>query len=258
MSASAPALRTLVFGDLELSAWGAAWLPDVADESFVALGAGLRGAGHAGARLAAEGDGGEWRLDVAGALLTVAPAGDAVAVPGPEHEIRGCDQLCRISGRFELDGAEHAVECTGLRTWWSGPLDLGRFESIRAVAALFAPDEALAVTAFRTRKARAHDADLLAAAVIAPDVATTVEDPRLSTTYEAGGWPVRAGLELWLTSSDTGEEEPERQYPRRASGEATGARAQAAAGELDVLAEPFRWHSRGRDGAGMYILARRR
>ena len=37
-----------------------------------------------------------------------------------------------------------------------------------------------------------------------------------------------------------------------------GARAQAQTGELDVLAEPFRWHSRAREGTGMYILARRR
>ena len=52
--------------------------------------------------------------------------------------------------------------------------------------------------------------------------------------------------------------EPDQQYPRRASGEALGARAHALAGGLELKAEPFRWHSRGREGAGMYVLARRR
>ncbi len=33
---------------------------------------------------------------------------------------------------------------------------------------------------------------------------------------------------------------------------------ESSVGELDLRAEPFRWHSRGRDGAGIYILARRR
>ena len=59
--------------------------------------------------------------------------------------------------------------------------------------------------------------------------------------------------ELWLAA----EGEDEQHFPRRASGEAAGARTETAAGELDLRAEPFRWHSRGREGAGMYILARR-
>ena len=117
----------------------------------------------------------------------------------------------------------------------------------------FEPDEGLALMAFRARKAKSHDGDVVTAAVLGPERAAPVEDPRLTTTYDAGGWPIRAGLELWLAGE--GEEE---QFPRRASGEAAGARAQSAAGELDLRAEPFRWHSRGRDGAGIYILARRR
>jgi hypothetical protein len=111
----------------------------------------------------------------------------------------------------------------------------------------------MSVTAFRPRKAKAHDGDLLAAAVIAPDGSPPVEDPRLSTTYAGDGWPARAGLELWLAG-----EEPDQQYPRRASGEALGVRARGLAGDLELQAEPFRWHSRGREGAGMYLLARRR
>ena len=106
--------------------------------------------------------------------------------------------------------------------------------------------------AFRGRKAKSHEGDVVTATVLGPEPSAPVDDPRLSTTYEAGGWPVRAGLELWL-----GGDGDEEQFPRRAAGEAAGARAQAAAGGLDIRAEPFRWHSRGREGAGLYMLARR-
>jgi hypothetical protein len=254
MSASSPVLRTLAFGDLDLSVWGAGWFADPADEALTALGATGRPALLSGTRPSVEATDGEWRLDSDTASLIIAPAGEAAVLHAREEEIQGGEQLCRVTGRFAIDGTEHAVNCLGMRTWWAGPLDLDRYESIRVVASWFAePDEGLGLIAFRARKARAHDADALAAALIAPDGATAIEDPRLSTTYEAEGWPVRAGLELWPAPSENGEQP----YPRRASGEATGPRTEATAGRLDLRAEPFRWHSRGRDGAGLYILARR-
>jgi hypothetical protein len=247
-------LRTLAFGELDpAGAWGAAWIPDSDGQALAALGDGQVSAALRGVDLAGATDGGEWQLDGDDAALLVAPAGDEVAVQASEDGIEGWDQLCRVTGRFERDGAEHAVDCLGLRSWWSSAIDVERYESIRAVSVWFEPDEGLTVTAFRPRKAKAHDRDVLAGAVIAPDVSATVEDPRLSTTYEGEGWPARAGLELWLAG-----EEPEHQYPRRASGEATGARVEALVGSLEVRAEPFRFHSRGRDGAGAYLLARRR
>jgi hypothetical protein len=255
MTGAPPALRTLAFGELEPGAvWGAAWFEAPDGPAVTALGADGGEATLASLGLTAFGDGEEWRLDGDGAELLIAPAGEVVAAHSPEDGIEGCDQLCRVSGRFVRDGADRSVDCLGLRTWWPGTIDLGRFESIRAVSVWFEPDEGLALTAFRPRKARAHHAsDVLAAAVITADGAPAVEDPRLSTTYDEQGWPLRVGLELWLAG-----EEPEHQYPRRASGEAMGARAEALAGAVEVRAEPLRWHSRGRDGAGMYVLARRR
>jgi hypothetical protein len=94
--------------------------------------------------------------------------------------------------------------------------------------------------------------------VIAAEGSAAVEDPRLSTTYAADGWPWRAGLELWLAAAGEGGGDSERQYPRRASGDAVGGRAQAEDGALTLRAQPFRWHSRARVGTGMYLLARRR
>jgi hypothetical protein len=247
---STGALRTLTFG--QDSVWGAGWVAGAGGGSVAIVGAGERPTVVSDVGLTLEDDHGEWRLNDAGAALTARPVGDAVAVRAEQDQIEGWDQLVRVSGSFEQDGHEHKVDCLGLRSSLAD-VDLTRFESIRAVSVWFDPDEGMALTALRPRKAKAHDADVLAAAVIAADAPGPVEDPRLSTTYSADGWPSRAGLELWLAVADG-----EQQYPRRASGEATGARGQALAGGFAVRAEPFRWHSRARDGTGMYLVAHRR
>jgi hypothetical protein len=246
-------LRTLAFGDE--SVWGVAWDSDPAGGSLAALGADADPVVLSGAGLADAGSdpGDQWRLEGDGVALVVSAAGELVDVRAAPDGIEGWEQLCRVSGSFEQDGRRHEVDCLGLRTAWPAGVDLGKFESVRAVSAWFHPAEGMSVMAFRPRKAKAHDGDLLAAAVIAPEGSPPVEDPRLSTTYAGDGWPARAGLELWLEG-----EEPDQQYPRRASGEARGARARGLAGDLEFQVEPFRWHSRGREGAGMYLLARRR
>lgn len=247
------ALRTLAFGDVEGTVWGAGWFSDSADGALTMFGAGGGQptvlTGQAPANQSPDGD---WQLG----QLVVSPATDAVAVPvpGSKDQLEAHEQLCRVTGRLDIDGGEREIDCLGVRTWVTGQIDLDRYESIRVVSTWFEPDEAMALTAFRARKSKGHDGDAMAAAVIGPEHSTAVEDPRLSTTYEAEGWPLRAGLELWLPAP----EDSERQFPRRASGEAAGVRAQAQTSTLELRAEPFRWHSRGRDGAGMYILARRR
>lgn len=247
------ALLTLAFGDG--SVWGTAWIPDPAAGALLALGAGPEAMVMAGMGLtdSAPGAAGEWRLEGEDATLLASPAGDPVDAHAAKDGIEGWDQLCRVTGHFGPGGGRHEVDCLGLRSTWSDAIDLSKFGSIRAVSAWFDSDDAMSLIAFRPRKARAHDADALAAAVITPEGSPPIEDPRLSTTYTGDGWPTRAGLELWVSAP-----EPEQQYPRRAAGEAIGARAQALAGEHEVRAEPFRWHSRGREGAGMYLLARRR
>jgi hypothetical protein len=253
MSPTSPGLRTLAFGDVARTVWGAAWIPGSDGSALTTLGGDALPAVVSSLGLSAVDEGGRWSLDGDQAALIVSPAGEAVGVQAPDDHIEGFDQLCRVTGRFALGGSQQAVDCLGLRTSRSGGFDLGKLESVRAVTTWFEPDEGFALMAFRGRRAKHHDSDVVTAAVLGPETSAPVEDPRLSTTYDAGGWPIRAGLELWLA----GENEEE-QYPRRAVGEAAGARAQAAAGELDLRAEPFRWHSRGRDGAGMYLLARRR
>jgi hypothetical protein len=164
----------------------------------------------------------------------------------------GFDQLCRVRGRAGIDGTEREIDCLGRRGSHGDGIKLEKFDSVRDVSAWFGPVDGLAVVALRPRKARGQDSDLLEVAVLDPEATSPVEDPRMSTTYTSAGQPLRAGFELWLA----GEEE-DSQYPRRAAGEAAGPGASARCGGLHVLAQPFRWHSRGRDGAGLYLLARR-
>lgn len=243
-------LRTLAFGELEHRVWGAAWLPDPAGTATAVLGGGGEDASVAGLALSVIEEAGEWRLEGERVSLTVSAASEAVQVAS--DSVGGFDQLCRAAGRFALDGAEHAVDCLGLRSARTGEIELERLDSIRVVSGWFEPDEGLALVALRPRKAKAHDSDQITAAVVGGEGTVPVEDPRLSTTYSGEGWPIRAGLEMWIAG------ENDEHHPRRASGEAAGPRAQAIAGELELRGELFRWHSRGRDGAGVYALLRRR
>jgi hypothetical protein len=163
------------------------------------------------------------------------------------------------------------VDCLGWRSSRDGRIDLDRLGSFRQVSAWFEPGEGLAVLALRPRKARGQESDVVAAAVLETEHPGPVSEPRLSTTYTATGLPLRAGLELWIDDgSDAGSErEADRgrggedgdgveptahQYPRRASGEALGAYADWKVAEFELHAELFRWHNRGRDGAGVYLL----
>jgi hypothetical protein len=253
--AAPPAVRTVAFGDVDEGIWGIAWVPDPQQPGFVCLGA-AGDAVQSSAGLHGEQSEEEWRLEVDGADLTARPAGEAVPATGPDGVSAGFDQLCRVSGTFVLAGNEQAVECLGRRGARAKALDLDRFTSVRDVSAWFDPTYGMALVALRPGKARGQEADLITAAVLDPEDSRAVVEPRLSTTYTADGRPERAGLELWLVADD-GDENQEPQYPRRAAGEAMGPHAAGNAGALEVQVELFRWHSRGQDGAGVYLLGRR-
>jgi hypothetical protein len=122
------------------------------------------------------------------------------------------------------------------------------------VSAWFEPAEGIALLASRPRAAVGHDGDVLGAALFEAGHSIPVADPRLSTTYAPTGLPARVSAELWLG----GDDEEAQEYPRRAAGESVGVVARSADTCLDVSAEPFRWHARGREGAGVYLLVRPR
>jgi hypothetical protein len=240
-------MRTLAFGDLAVGVWGAAWLPDDLDRGFVCFGAPDAVALPDG-RVTGSGAGGDWELHGGGTDLRLAPLGDPVDVANADGAPAGFEQLCRVTGRFGAPATE--VDCLGRRSERDGPVDLRQLEAVRDVSAWFEPSDGLAVVSLRPRSARGNDADVLTAAVLDSAAPSSVADPRFSTTYSSAGRPIRSSLELWL-----GQDEDE--YPRRAAGEALGPHVSGRDDGVEVYASLFRWHSRAREGAGVYILARR-
>jgi hypothetical protein len=245
LTASAqPPLRIVAFGDLDAGVWGAAIGAE--EPLFVASVGGHQLSGVA-SMTSTDGDG-EWRLTADGIELVVLPATERVL--GAEGQaLEGFDQLCRVHGRIATE-PEGEVECLGRRAERevADPRDL---DSVRDVSAWFAVDDGLAMTALRRRKARGHDRDLTVAAILDAAGSPPVEEPRLSTTYDAVGAPVRMGLELWLPEHDG-----EQQYPRRMAGEAAGDAAGASGDAIELTTRPLRCHSRGNDGTGVYLLLR--
>lgn len=188
----------------------------------------------------------EWRLTGAGFELTFAPAGEVAGLELPEAGIRSRHQLCHVRGTVLDGGREQVVDCSGQRSRRQGALDGKRFNALRAVSGWFESDTGVALIAARPRRSRGHDADVLSAVLFEDGtVPVPVAEPRLSSTYTAGGALMRVGLELWC-----GEEDD--QYARRAAGESLG-RA-AVSDDPPLRSELLRWHMRGREGIGVYDL----
>ncbi|MBV9714013.1 MAG: hypothetical protein JOZ64_01425 [Solirubrobacterales bacterium] len=249
MSTGAGSLRMLAFGELGTGTWGAA-LSLAGEAPFAGVGT-ASGAAAVPARLEGTRSGDDWRLTGEGVDLIATALAAPVAARRAGQETDGFDQLCRVSGRFDPVGAGHELSTLGCRSLRGDGVDVSRYGSLRAVTAWFEPGLGLALAALRPRRAKGQEADLVSAAVLDPDGAGAVEDPRLSTAYTAEGWPVRAGLELWVAGED------EQLQVRRAAGEATGGRVESAHDGLAVRAGLFRWHLGGQVGAGVYLLAGR-
>ncbi len=245
-SLTAPPLQTVVFADLEAGLWGVAW---GSPAGSLGLGQLQTGSAATGTGVSFDGAAGEddWGLTGDVGELTISPLTDAVS--STPHG--GFDQLCEVQGRLST-GAEQELRAIGVRTVRSA-IDPTKVQSLRDACVWFAPDDGLALTALRPSGARGHDHDLVLGSVFEPDRVTSVADPRLSTTYSADGAPARASLELWISSDDDASE-----YPRRAAGETVGARITLRADGFDLSAHAMRWHSRGRDGIGAYVLAQPR
>lgn len=249
-------LRTVAFGEAETGIWGSAW--DLGgDSAFTAAGApGAAAALDPPARIElSEDEAGAWWLASDEFELEGLPEGEAARLPD------GFDQLVRVQGRLRAGGADYEIDCLGTRTSRDG-LELSRFESIRGTSAWFGPDLGLVVLAGRPGGATGHDHDLITASLFEGGRSPTIEDPRLSTTYAEDGTPARASVELWLQPDEPdapeGEQDPHELRPRRAAGESIGPVASHSNGQLEGHASLFRWHYEGREGPGVYVLARPR
>jgi hypothetical protein len=270
--AAAEQLRALAFGALDGSLWGA-----VLDRGTPALVVGTDAQSPTAEGVWSglswgEGDEGAWTLTGEGVDLTVvaanapapadaaadagagadADAGGApgegsgeVRVPQPPPEGPADQQLCRVTGTVTVGGAQRTVDCVGTRARAEGKA-VSAATAARLTAAWFTDAEAIELLALRPAKGQPQET--LAATLFDADAWIPVHEPRLSTTYDGEGVPLRAGLELWVTDG-------EHEYPRRVAGEADREHAVATAPGLTLSVSRLRCHSRGQDGPGVYVLA---
>jgi hypothetical protein len=245
-------LRWLAFAEGDGASWGMAWIRDEPGRGHAALG--TAGGSRVVEAAIEAGPGDAWRLHGDGLELAVSSTGEPFG-GDPESRPDGFAQLALAQGSFTLEGAERAVEAHGWRATLRELPAEDRLDSLRLLAAWFGDDEALALLAVRPRKARGQEGDLVTAALVESGEPRVVADPRLSTTYGGQGVPDRAGVELWV-SEPTEEPGKAGEHPHRVAGEAAGPRVPWTEGDLNLGAQPFRWHSHGRDGAGVYLLGR--
>lgn len=179
-----------------------------------------------------------WTLVGAGCDLRLERADATTASEDPESGLAPC----RVSGSVELDGNRREFDIGGLRS----TLGVEGHDSLRFFAAWFPAGHEVAMVATRPPGAKGHDRDSVAVIARGEEHALVI-DPRLSTTYDAAGKPLRVGLELWLGDSPEGDV-----WPRRVAGASTGSSVTGAG----LSAYAFECVSRGEPGAGIYLLLR--
>lgn len=242
-------VRALAFSDPDGEVWGAAWVMPNSPVT-VTISAGSE-ASSVPATLQGEDASEAWRLELADGVLMFEGLGDPVA--DPDDALDEFDQLCRVSGTARVGGDTRELSCLGWRGTRS-PEALGRgVDSLRQVAAWLGPEDGFSVMALRPARAKGQDAESVSAALFSAEESKPVAEPRLSTTYDDSGEPMRAGVELWIQAG----EDPDEQYPRRAVGESIQSPARWAVAGFAFRAQPFHWHAGGREGPGVYLLGQR-
>ena len=198
-------VRTVAFGDLDGRIWGAA--VDAGCRRRVGGGRDVLPGRPAGA--AVDPDRRGWRLEGDGFDLRIEPRGEE-SEPGENAPTA----LCQAPGALSrprhdpVDGAE--IDCVGARTELEG---LRPGAAVRGFSGWFGRGGGDVAGA--APGPEAHERDLVAATVFEPErwMAATTRGSRRPTT---AGHPTRATLELWIRQG-------EREFPRRAAGEARGA-----------------------------------
>lgn len=172
-----------------------------------------------------------------GAVASVTPSAGRDAARGG---------LGLVTVSLRVGGGEHELPGISYRLRAERKLD-----AVRLATAWFPPERAVAIAASRQQGAKGHDDDVIEVATPGEPEELVVFDPRLSTTYGPAGRVRRMGIELWL-----GEDEDGDLFPRRYAGEATGAHAAGSGRGVRWEAGALRCHSRGEDGAGLYLVLR--
>lgn len=223
-----------IFGDLDADIWG---IVIGGDDARAAV-AGLTSADVAllPADLDLE-DGEVWTLTGAGFALRIERAEATTATVDSEPSL----EPCRVSGSATIDAVEREFDVGGVR---SAALSADGIDSLRLLGAWFPAGHEIAVLSARPRGAKGNDHDAIGAVALGEEHALVL-DPRLSTTYDEQGKPLRVGVELWLGDDEDGE-----QWPRRVAGAATGSRVDTAT----LSAYALQCVSRSEPGAGVYVL----
>jgi hypothetical protein len=185
----------------------------------------------------------ELTFEALGAPVEIDAAEPVAAAGG----MAGYEQLCRVHGTARTADGDRSVRCLGQRTHLWGDPDWARIESTRTVAAWLDDGTGVTLIAVRPRGAGGQDDEASWAALLDPAGSLHVDEPRLSTTYDAEGRQRRAGLELWV--GDDG-------YARRAAGQVLCG-STFDLGELQLDCAFFAWQMEGREGVGRYDLVRR-
>ena len=175
---------------------------------------------------------------------------EAVSAPAErEAGLAGYEQLVRVRGTVRVGEETFEVEGLGQRGHTWGFADWSSLELVRTGSAWLGEERGgIVLESLRSQKAAGHGDEQIWAAVVEHGEPVTVADPRLSTTYDAEGHQLRAGLELWLGSEEV--------YPVRAAGEIIcGSSLDLGTLRLDLAF--FRWHADGSVGVGRYDVLRR-
>ena len=171
------------------------------------------------------------------------------ATSGPAEvaleDVRGYEQLCRVRGTV----LGRRVDCLGQHGHTWGRLDWSKLALARTVTAWLDDETGVVLSALRSTSAKHHADEDVAAHVVLAGSPVSVADPRLSTTYDADGRQVHAGLELWVGA---GEDE----YPHRAAGDVLCGTT-VDLGQLRLDCAFFDWRMEGRTGVGGYVVVRR-
>ena len=246
-SKGARTVRALAFGHPDGSLWAAGL--DAGAPTLIAGGT----AEPVAVAVTWEADAADWRISGEGVSLSVS----AVAAPEPPEpgegeppraepatpSWSGRQELCRVTGSL----ADVEIDAVGVRTELER-VGAGRLGSVRGVTGWLSAEEAVTLLALRAPGEAHHEDDLVAATVFDADGWSPSLDPRLSTTYDGDGEPSRATLELWISDG-------EHELPRRAAGEASGPPVRITHDATTLEVRPLTCHLRGRDGAGVYLLA---
>ena len=190
-----------------------------------------------------------WTLAFASDGATFDLQVEAVSAPGEMADggMEGYEQLCRFTGAATIAGNRVAIDCLGQRGHSWGAPDWEQMALARTLGAWIGDDLGVSLLAIRPAGSDRHDQESIAAYVYDGGEPIQVQEPRLSTGYDAEQRQRRAGLELWID-----EESP----ARRAAGEVVCGTS-LDLGRLRLDCAFLRWHMEGREGVGRYDILRR-